>query len=66
MSKTRGKKIIGVRGDEALHAKLGRIVANTGVDKSTVIRTAINWMSEEQIAVIVNARQRQLAVQHGT
>ena len=66
--KTKGKriggKIIGVRANDSLHAKIGRIVAHTGADKSTIIRTAINWMSEEQITAIVAANCGQGAVQH--
>lgn len=64
--KTQGKRIggriIGVRANSELHAKIGRIVAHTGADKSTIIRTAINWMSEEQITAIVAANCGQGAV----
>lgn len=59
-----GNRHLIVRADGSLHAKIGRIVANTGADKSTIVRAAINWMSEEQIAAIVASRQ-QSAVQHG-
>lgn len=58
---TRGKRIVGVRGDTEFHAKISRIVAAVGVDKSTVVRTAVGWLSEEQIAAIITARHGQTA-----
>ena len=61
---TRGKRIVGVRGDTEFHEKISRIVAATGADKSTIVRAAIGWMSEEQIAALVASRQHG-PVQHG-
>ena len=63
-NKHRGNKHIIVRADGNLHAKIGRIAANTGADKSSIVRAAIGWMSEEQIAALVASRQHG-PVQHG-
>ena len=59
-----GNRHLIIRANGSLHAKISRVMAATGADKSTVIRTAINWMSEDQIAAIVTSYQ-QAPVQHG-
>lgn len=59
-----GNRHLIIRADGSMHAKIGRVMAATGADKSTVIRTAINWMSEEQIAAIVAQRGQHGQVQH--
>lgn len=61
---SKGKKIIGVRGDSELHAKLLRIVANTGADRSTIVRSTLAWLDEGQIVAIVNSRQGCQGVRH--
>ena len=62
-----GNRHLIIRADGGLHEKIGRVMAATGADKSTVIRTAINWMSEEQIAAIVNSgHQQQRVVNHAS
>jgi len=63
-NKHRGNKHIIVRADGNLREKISRIVAATGADKSTIVRAAIGWMSEEQIAALVASRQHG-PVQHG-
>ena len=62
-NKHRGHKHIIIRADGSIHDKIGRVMAATGADKSTVIRTTLNWMSEEQISTIVASRRRS-AVRH--
>ena len=63
-NKHRGNKHLIVRADGNLHNKIERIAANTGADKSTIVRAAIGWMSEEQIAALVASRQHG-PVHHG-
>ena len=64
-NKHRGNKHLVVRADGNLHNKIERIAANTGADKSTIVRAAIGWMSEEQIAALVTSGYQGQAVHHG-
>ena len=64
--KTRGNKVIGIRGDKALHAKLATVASSAGVDRSTVVRFAVGWLNETQLTQLITAqRGQQTAAQHG-
>ena len=65
MKRHRGNRHLIVRAGSDLHAKLGRVVAHTGADKSACVRAALEFLSEDQIAVIVAQRgQQQRVVNH--
>lgn len=66
MKKHRGNKHLIVRADSNLHAKLGRLVANTGADKSTCVRFALQFLNEDQLTQLISAQrgQQQRVVQH--
>lgn len=58
MKRTRGNRIVALRGDTDLHAKIDRIVDCTGADKSTVVRTALEFLSEAQIVSLININRK--------
>lgn len=62
MAKQYGNRRLTIRGDRNLHEKIGRIVASTGADRSTVVRAAIGWMSEEQLTTLLSQRGQQQQV----
>ena len=66
LSKQRGNRRITIRANGDLHAKLGRLAANTGTDKSAIVRSCVGWLSEEQIAAIITSSrgQQQRVVNH--
>jgi len=62
---TRGNKHLAVRCYPALHAKVKRVGDATGCDKSVILRTAVEFFSEEQLQALVLAQRGQHGqVQH--
>lgn len=64
---TRGNKHLAMRSCPDLHAKVKRVGEATGCDKSAVLRTALEFLSEQQLVGLVLAQrgqQQSVAVQH--
>lgn len=63
---TRGNRQMAVRCYPDLHEKIGRVSAQTGYDKSAILRSAVEFLSEEQLRTLVTASRGQQgqAAQH--
>lgn len=65
---TRGNRHMAVRCYPDLHAKIGRVSAQTGYDKSAILRSAVEFLSEDQLRQLVTTNQsikaQSAAVQH--
>lgn len=64
---SRGNRKIIVRGEPGLHDKIKRVALATGADKSTVVRTALGFMTEDQLATLIASGRlsQQSAVHRG-
>ena len=63
---TRGNKHLAVRCYPGLHEKIKRVSESTGCDRSAVLRTAFEFLNEDQLRslVLVNQAQKAQPVQH--